>query len=167
MSGMTRATTGMSSLGNVRPASTTMMRPSYSSAIMFSPISPSPPRGMTLSRLTRGGLEERQLLLGVGGHHGRGCRAPGFDHVDVATDLLEVDLEGVHQEPVVQCGGRMVQRHVGAIAPLHELPVDAGYAVGAGQQPLDGVTAQQQDDRGTDQLDLAVEVGRTGGDLLG
>src|SRR5258708_30503010 len=100
---MTRSTPSMSSLGNIRPASTTMMRPSYSSAIMFSPISPSPPRGMTLSRLTRGGLEERQLLLGVGGHHRRGCRPPGFRHVDVTTDLLEVGREGVHQEPLVTC----------------------------------------------------------------
>src|SRR5258708_303101 len=101
MSGMTRSTPSMSSFGNIRPASTTMMRPSYSSAIMLRPISPRPPRGKTLRRLISAGLEERQLLLGVGFRGWLSGRAPCLDHVDVTADLLEVDLEGVHQEPVI------------------------------------------------------------------
>src|SRR5258708_37786446 len=117
MSGMTRSTPSMSSLGNIRPASTTMMRPSYSSAIMFSPISPSPPRGMTLSRLTRGGLEERQLLLGVGGHHRRGCHAPGFGQVDVAPALLQGDPEGVHPEPGAEGGAASGTADAKPLAP--------------------------------------------------
>src|SRR5258708_14531797 len=166
MSGMTRSTPSMSSLGNIRPASTTMMRPSYSSAIMLSPISPRPPRGMTLRRLTSARLEERQLLLGVGFRRRLSGGAPRLDHVDVTAHLLEVGLEGVHQEPVVQCRGRMVKRHVGPIPPFQQLSVDSGYAVGPGKQPLHSVAAQQQDHGRTDELDLAVTARRARGHLL-
>src|SRR5258708_33381064 len=136
MSGMTRSTPSMSSLGNIRPASTTMMRPSYSSAIMLSPISPRPPRGMTLRRLTSARLEERQLLLGVGFRRRLSGAAPRLDHVDVTAHLLEVGLEGVHQEPAVQRRRRKAKRHVGPIAPFHQLSVHSAYALAPVNQPL-------------------------------
>src|SRR5258708_3245478 len=167
MSGMTRSTPSMSSLGNIRPASTTMMRPSYSSAIMLSPISPRPPRGMTLSRLNCARLEEGQLLLWVGFRRRLCGGAPCLDHVDVTAHLLEVGLEGVHQEPVVQCRGGVVKGHIGSITPFHQLSVDARYAVGPGQQPLHSVAAQQKDHGRTYELDLAVQVRRAPGHLLG
>src|SRR5258708_786320 len=167
MLGVTRSTPSMSSLGDIKPASTTRMRPSYSSATRVSPISPRPPRGMTLRRLTSARLEERQLLLGVGFRRRLSGAAPRLDHVDVTAHLLEVGLEGVHQEPAVQRRGRMVKRHVGPIAPFHQLSVDSGCAVVPGQQPLPSVAAQQQDHGRTDELDLAVQVRRARGHLLG
>src|ERR1700751_6413594 len=39
----------MSVVGNRRPVSTTTIRPSYSTTVMFFPISPSPPSGRTRS----------------------------------------------------------------------------------------------------------------------
>src|SRR6476661_8557776 len=38
-----------SGVGNARPVSTTIIRPSYSRTVMFLPISPNPPRGRTRS----------------------------------------------------------------------------------------------------------------------
>src|SRR3990172_5151102 len=46
MSGITRSIPGISSSGNIRPASITSRSPADSTAIMFNPISPRPPRGM-------------------------------------------------------------------------------------------------------------------------
>src|SRR2546423_4873724 len=40
----------MSVVGNISPVSTTTIRPSYSTTVMFLPISPSPPSGRTRSR---------------------------------------------------------------------------------------------------------------------
>src|ERR1041384_7687732 len=39
----------ISAVGNIRPVSTTTMRPSYSTTVMFLPISPNPPSGSTRS----------------------------------------------------------------------------------------------------------------------
>src|SRR5579872_3141894 len=47
MSGMTRSTPSISSSGNIRPASTMAMSLPYATAIMFLPISPRPPRGIS------------------------------------------------------------------------------------------------------------------------
>src|SRR5581483_12483685 len=50
MSGTTRSTPSISSSGNMSPQSTTTMSSSSSNTIMFLPISPNPPRGMTRRR---------------------------------------------------------------------------------------------------------------------
>src|SRR3954449_11973207 len=42
----------MSAVGKRSPTSTTTMRPSYSTTVMFLPISPSPPSGRTLRGVT-------------------------------------------------------------------------------------------------------------------
>ena len=44
----------ISAVGNINPVSTITMRPSYSTTVMFLPISPRPPRGST-----------RRVLLGT------------------------------------------------------------------------------------------------------
>src|SRR3972149_11541674 len=57
---MTRSTPSISSSGNMRPASTRMRSSPSSTTIMFLPISPRPPRGMTRSLSAM--LEESHLL---------------------------------------------------------------------------------------------------------
>src|SRR4030042_3813208 len=61
---MTRSTPSISSSGNVRPAATMMRSLGSASAIMFLPISPSPPRGTIRNDLSVmvGGSEEAHLL---------------------------------------------------------------------------------------------------------
>src|SRR3989304_10136846 len=60
MSGMTRSTPSISSSGNMRPASTMVRSSPSSKTIMFLPISPRPPRGITRSFSVM--LEEPHLL---------------------------------------------------------------------------------------------------------
>src|SRR3954447_10371205 len=86
-SGSTRSIPSWSGVGNISPVSTTTIRSSYSTTIMFLPISPSPPSGRTrraLKWLYRGqqpvALErraDRGLLLLGGLHQGQ----PGVAHV--------------------------------------------------------------------------------------
>ena len=103
-----------------------------------------------------------------------GCRAPargrrgapGLDLVDVALDPASCS-EGVDQEAVVERCGRVVERDVGAVAPLDQLAVDPRDPRRPRQQALHGVAAEEQDHRRPDQLDLAVEVAGAGGDLVG
>src|SRR5829696_4762235 len=61
-SGRTRSMPSMSAVGNISPVSTTTIRPSNSTAVMFFPISPSPPRGRmrTLEPLKLGGAPGQQ-----------------------------------------------------------------------------------------------------------
>ncbi len=51
MSGITISTPGKSSSGKVRPASTMTISSLYSSAVMFFPISPTPPRNVIFNLL--------------------------------------------------------------------------------------------------------------------
>src|SRR3954470_8801129 len=46
-SGSTRSMPSWSGVGNISPVSTTAIEPSYSTTVMFFPISPSPPSGRT------------------------------------------------------------------------------------------------------------------------
>ncbi len=56
-SGSTRSMPSISAVGNITPVSTITIRPSISTAVMFLPISPSPPRGRIRSfELTPGSL---------------------------------------------------------------------------------------------------------------
>ena len=48
-SGSTRSMPIISAVGKRRPQSTTTIRPSYSTTVMFLPISPTPPSGRTRS----------------------------------------------------------------------------------------------------------------------
>src|SRR3954447_11842394 len=51
-SGSTRSMPSWSGVGNISPVSTTTIAPSYSTTVMFLPISPSPPRGRTRRAVT-------------------------------------------------------------------------------------------------------------------
>ena len=68
----------ISAVGNISPVSTTTMRPSYSTTVMFLPISPSPPEGKDSQGAAQpaaarsGPLErraDRRPLPLVGGDH--------------------------------------------------------------------------------------------------
>src|SRR4051812_22437847 len=106
-SGRTRSMPIMSAVGKRSPQSTTTMRPSYSTTVMFLPISPSPPRGrtrrvplLTAESLRVGGFEQpvaRQDLA-----HGAGLGLVGLDEreaqaSDAVTEQVErgLDRDGV------------------------------------------------------------------------
>src|SRR3954447_12820944 len=96
MSGTTRSMPNISSSGNIRPQSMTMMSSPYSNTYMFLPISPTPPSGMMRSwsaapgDIVIGGSEQRQLV-GVGGGSGveGGGREAGNGGDVVTRDLGE------------------------------------------------------------------------------
>src|SRR5918997_1238053 len=63
-----------SGVGNIRPVSTTTILPSYSTTVMFLPISPRPPSGITRSFLLMCGSDPLEQALGLQG---------AADHVDL------------------------------------------------------------------------------------
>src|ERR1019366_2338838 len=96
--GSTRSIPSMSVVGNRSPVSTTTIRPSYSTTIMFLPISPRPPSGRTRSLLLT------RPPLGVQPRHGRRPRessgrlgglkqAVAFEHRAHHGGLLLVELD--------------------------------------------------------------------------
>src|SRR2546422_11009817 len=102
MSGITRSIPSISSSGNIRPASTTRMSSPSSSASMFFPISPTPPRGTIRS----GDLAKerdllRGLLLGLLGLHRRRSR-------EEERECGEVRDQRVAQGGLVQGGGGVI-----------------------------------------------------------
>ena len=62
-SGSTRSMPSISAVGNIRPVSTITIRPSYSTTVMFLPISPSPPRGRIRTEEPKLGGARRQQAL--------------------------------------------------------------------------------------------------------
>src|SRR5258708_2488830 len=169
MSGMTRSMPSISCSGNIRPASTTTMSSSYCTAIMLRPISRRPPRGRMVSRpgpaiaalspfcvSEQGHLLVRGCLCGLG-LRPRLARPLRLGLVEVAAHLAHVLFEGCQQAAVVERGGGMVQRHVETSAVADARAVRARDARRAGEDALQRVAAQQQDDVGPDQLDLRVE----------
>src|SRR5512139_3684858 len=99
-----------SGVGNIRPVSTTTIRPSYSTTVMFLPISPSPPSGRT-RRVPAMGLDrlketvalehraDRGLLVGRSGHH----REP-----EVARNQTEQRQRGLDRDRVDGDAERLV-----------------------------------------------------------
>src|SRR3977135_291441 len=93
-------------VGKRRPTSTTTMRPSYSTTVMFLPISPRPPSGRTrrtpLTRLSSGGrAREHAVAL----EH----RAHGVQLLLVELDVWEAwlaDRDPDHAEGGLQRGGQ-------------------------------------------------------------
>src|SRR5579875_3595343 len=83
----------MSAVGKRRPTSTTTRRSSYSNTVMFLPISPSPPRGMTRRGLATSGarVSRGETLDGTGA--GRGQHAMAFEHGPDDADLRTVELD--------------------------------------------------------------------------
>ena len=70
----------ISAVGKRRPQSTTTIRPSYSTTVMFFPISPTPPSGRTRSLpLTRRGLRVEQAVALEGAADDRELGLVGLD----------------------------------------------------------------------------------------
>src|SRR3954451_2108008 len=111
-SGSTRSIPSISAVGNIRPVSTITIRPSLSTAVMFLPISPSPPSGRirTLAPLKLRGAPGQQtvrleslpdlrplLVVGLDDRKPRACRAdaeqlePGLDRNRVGLPQYLVD----------------------------------------------------------------------------
>src|SRR6185503_12342649 len=102
MSGMTRSMPSIPSSGNIRPASTTTMSSPTSIAIMFLPISPTPPSGMIRSDVFDL-AKERYLLhrLFLRLFRGRGRR-------EEERQRREVRMQRVPQGGLVQRRGWVV-----------------------------------------------------------
>src|SRR3990170_4519737 len=121
MSGMTRSTPSISASGNMRPASTTMRSSAYSKTIMFLPISPRPPRGMTRSLpLLISDSEETSLGDdGDGGALGLPARL-----VQDGWELQEVGLDDATEGALVERRRRVVHGHDDHAAHASLLAVD-------------------------------------------
>src|SRR3972149_11982120 len=154
MSGITSSTTSISSSGNMRPASTMMRSSPSSKTIMFLPISPRPPRGITRS-LSAIWLEEAHLLrLEFRGGLLRGRLAGLFQY---RRYLAEVFFDDVAHVAGVEGGGRVV--HGDEVDAVLHLGLAVNLADGlAGGEPGQGVAAQADDHLGPDEFDLALEV---------
>src|SRR5215211_1362672 len=83
-SGSTRSIPSISAVGNMSPTSTITIRPSRSRAVMFFPISPSPPRGrirsLPLTRYSGGPAGDEQALSFQRGPHDGALLTRGRDH---------------------------------------------------------------------------------------
>ena len=96
MSGTTRSMPYISSSGNISPQSTMTISSANSKTVMFLPISPMPPSGMTRrisldvagARVTAMS-EESQLVVGEGGGIHRPCRGSGHAGVPVEPDVAD------------------------------------------------------------------------------
>src|ERR1700716_2102823 len=125
MSGMTMSMPGICSSGNMRPESTSTMSSPCSMTIMFLPISPTPPSGMT-----RTGLAKERHLLGCLLRR-LGCRRGGTGRcLEERGERLEVLLEVGAQRGLVQRGCGVEDREDRDAVLLSCAPVDArdGFA---------------------------------------
>src|SRR5687767_13088920 len=159
MSGMTRSMPSISSSGNMSPASTTTMSSPHSIAIMFLPISPTPPSGMTRSgsakeiELLRVLCHDGLLLLG---------RALGREQ---GRQRLEVLLELRTQARLVQRGRGMEHREHRHVGDAARPAVDARDGL-AGEELVHREASERHDDRGAQGLDVRAEPDIAGGDLV-
>src|SRR3990170_3251379 len=159
---MTRSTPSISSSGNMRPASTMMRSSPSSKAIMFLPISPRPPRGITRSFSAM--LQEPHLLrLGLRSRLLRRRLAGPFQHSRYLAEVLFYHLAHVSR---VQRRRRVVHRHEINAVPHLRLAVHLADCVARGE-PGQGVSPQADDDLRLYQLDLPLEVLAAGVDLPG
>src|SRR5438445_7484322 len=158
---MTRSIPSISSSGNMSPASTTRMSSPISSASMFFPISPTPPRGMIRS----GGLAKerdllRGLLLGLLGLHGRRSR-------EVQRERREVRNKRVAQGRLMQRGGGVIDGEDHQTIGRSPRPsVDARDRL-TGEELPHRVAAEGDDDPWPQDLEMPAQPDVAGGDLLG
>src|ERR1035437_6638820 len=180
MSGRITSTPGVSSSGKARPAPIPPTPLPASSSARFLPISPTPPRGMN-RRVPGAGsarkspepssatsLEETKLLVGWCGV-GRGERSRrggGGGLVEVDPKALKVLAQDPQQAAVVQRRRGVVAGHVGPPALADQGAVRPRDPGRVRQQPLQRVPPQQEDDLRLHYLDLGVQVGCAGQDLL-
>src|SRR2546423_7141218 len=151
MSGITRSMPSIPSSGNMRPASTTTMSSPTSSASMFLPISPTPPRGMIRSGafdLAKERYLLHRLLLRL--LCGRGGR-------EEQCQCREVGMERVAQRGLMQCGGRVIDgEDEKAVGRLARLAVNARDRL-AGEELPHRVAAEGDDDARLEDLEVAQE----------
>src|SRR3989337_2882296 len=161
---MTRSTPSLSSSGNMRPASTMMRSSPSSKTIMFLPISPRPPRGITRSFPVM--LEEPHLLWLRLRSRLRRRSACGGRPLQHRRYLSEVFFDHLAHVARVQRRRRVVHGdEVDAVLHLR-LAVHLADGVARGE-PGQGVAPQAHDDPGLYQLDLPLEVLSAGIDLPG
>src|SRR5258708_14724376 len=126
MSGMTMSMPGICSAGNRRPESTMAMSVPCSMTIMFLPISPTPPSGMTRTGLAKERHLLRRLRLGLRCFRRCGTRR-GLEEL---REGLEVLLEIGTQRRLVERGRGVEDREDGDAVLLSGASVDArdGFA---------------------------------------
>src|SRR4030042_18995 len=146
MSGITRSTPSISCSGNIRPASTMMRSSPISKTIMFLPISPRPPKGITRS-LSALCLEEPHLLgLEIQSGVLRWRLTGLFQH---GGYLAEVFFDNVAHVTGVEGGGRVVHGNEVNAVPYLGVAVNLADGV-AGKEPGQGIAAQADDNFGLD-----------------
>src|SRR2546423_3487722 len=162
MSGMTMSMPSICSSGNMSPASMTTMSSPCSIAIMFLPISPTPPRGMTRTGLAKERHLLSRLLVGLRclGHRRAWGRFEEF------REGLEILLEVGAERGLVQRGCGMEDGEDGDAILLSGASVDARYGF-AGEELVHGVASEGDDDPRLEQGEVPLEpdVARRG--LLG
>src|SRR5216684_8909791 len=140
MSGMTRSMPSISSSGNIRPASTTTMSLPCSIAIMFLPISPTPPSGMMRSE----SVTEQRHLVGRLLHRGRDLRRGRLGREEQGERGEISDQRGPQRGLMQRRGGVIHRENHEAICRPPDLSVDAGNAL-IRKELVHGVTAERDD----------------------
>src|SRR5438132_1066513 len=161
MSGMTMSMPSICSSGNMRPASITTMSSPCSIAIMFFPISPTPPSGMIRTGLAK----ERHLLRGLRLRRLGGRRGGTRRGLEELREGLEVLLQIRSQRGLVERGGGVEHREDRDAVLLSGASVDArdGFA---GKELVHGVAAQGHDDLRAERREGSLEPDVAGGHLL-
>src|SRR5438445_2252743 len=162
MSGMTRSMPSICSSGNMSPASTTRMSLPCSIAIMFFPISPTPPSGMTRTALAKERHLLRRLLrlrFRLGHRRDRRCG------LEEGRQRLEVLLEIGAERGLVQRRCGVEHGEDGDAVLLSSASVDArdGFA---GEELVHRVPAESDHDLWLEERQVAFEPDVTGRDLL-
>src|ERR1700687_419268 len=159
MSGITRSMPSISSSGNMRPASTTMMSLPCSIASMFLPISPTPPSGMMRKALAK----ERHLIRCLFLPHlllGHRFRR------EKQRQRREVARERAPERGLMQSRRRVVHRKDRQSVDLARPPVDARDRF-AWQELTHRLTPQGHDHLWLEHFEMALEPDVAGADLLG
>ena len=99
-------------VGNISPVSTTTIRPSYSTTVMFLPISPSPPSGRTPQGLRRRSNRAQQAVALERLAHSASSSSWARDHRQPESPPIEPEHRerGLHRDRVGGHGHRLVDR---------------------------------------------------------
>src|SRR5258708_2518195 len=162
MSGMTMSMPGICSSGNMRPESTMTMSLPCSMTMMFLPISPTPPSGMTRTGLAKERHLLRRLRLGLRCFRRCGTRR-GLEEL---REGLEVLLEIGTQRRLVERGRGVEDREDGDAVLLSGASVDArdGFA---GKELVHRVAPEGHHDLRLERREVPLEPDVAGRDLLG
>src|SRR3972149_5859642 len=159
---MTRSTPSISSSGNISPASTMIRSSPSSKTVMFLPISPRPPRGITRSLSAM--LQETHLLRHRLRRDLLRWSACGGGPLQDRRDLLEILLDHLAHVARVKGRRRMVHRDEVDAVLDPRLAVRLADRI-AREEPGQRIAAQAHDHLRPDELDLALQVLAAGLDL--